>query len=146
MRNSLRATFGIFPFGQFEEMGKQNMALFERTLRMLSPYGRDSTTGETEGSAPSPEKPEPSAPQDPHLRRLEEQIEALRKQLEALGRDRKEGVEAGFPKRRLPAGMSARCRRSRNAVQSPVAASLTGSRRLFSTSSITSADGQTSDE
>jgi polyhydroxyalkanoate synthesis repressor PhaR len=92
MRNSLRATFGIFPFGQFEEMGKQNMALFERTLRMLSPYGRDSTTeGTTSGEgAPTAEKPGPNPPQDPHLRRLEEQIEALRKQLEALGRDRKE--------------------------------------------------------
>jgi polyhydroxyalkanoate synthesis repressor PhaR len=93
MRNSLRATFGIFPFGQFEEMGKQNMALFEQTLRMLSPYGRDSMTGAAGAdSAASPaQKTEPSAPQDPHLRRLEEQIEALRKQLEALGRDRKEG-------------------------------------------------------
>jgi polyhydroxyalkanoate synthesis repressor PhaR len=90
MRNSLRATFGIFPFGQFEEMGKQNMALFERTLRMLSPYGRDSMAGGGT-PAPSPEKTEASAPPDPHLRRLEEQIEALRKQLEALGRDRKEG-------------------------------------------------------
>ena len=40
MRKSLRATFGIFPFGQFEEMGKQNMALFEQALKMLSPYGR----------------------------------------------------------------------------------------------------------
>src|SRR5271163_1348052 len=38
MRKSLRATFGIFPFGQFEEMGKQNMALFEQALKMLSPY------------------------------------------------------------------------------------------------------------
>src|SRR5436190_12595676 len=93
MRNSLRTTFGIFPFGQFEEMGKQNMALFERTLRMLSPYGRDGTTGgAAAGDAPPPpEQPEASAPQDPHLRRLEEQIEALRKQLEALGRDRGEG-------------------------------------------------------
>src|SRR5204863_7438393 len=41
MRNTLRATFGIFPFGQFEEMGKQNIALFERALKMLSPYARD---------------------------------------------------------------------------------------------------------
>ena len=90
MRNSLRATFGIFPFGQLEEMGKQNMALFERTLRMLSPYGRDGTAGGGD-APPSPEKTESSAPPDPHLRRLEEQIEALRKQLEALGRDRKEG-------------------------------------------------------
>src|SRR5580700_2337741 len=39
MRDSLRATFGLFPFGQFEEMGKQNMALFEQALKMLSPYG-----------------------------------------------------------------------------------------------------------
>ena len=39
MRKSLQATFGIFPFGQFEEMGKQNMALFQRTLKMLAPYG-----------------------------------------------------------------------------------------------------------
>jgi len=93
MRNSLRATFGIFPFGQFEEMGKQNMALFERTLRMLSPYGRDSTMGgaATEDAARPPEKPETNPPQDPHLRRLEEQIEALRKQLDALGRDRGDG-------------------------------------------------------
>ena len=41
MRDSLRATFGIFPFGQFEEMGKQNIALFERALKMLSPYARE---------------------------------------------------------------------------------------------------------
>ena len=41
MRKNLQATFGIFPFGQFEEMGKQNMALFERALRMLAPYGRE---------------------------------------------------------------------------------------------------------
>src|SRR5579862_5253717 len=39
MRDTLRATFGIFPFGQFEQMRKQNMALFEQALKMLSPYG-----------------------------------------------------------------------------------------------------------
>ena len=40
---------------------------------------------------PPPEKAEANAPPDPNLRRLEEQIEALRKQLDALGRDRKDG-------------------------------------------------------
>src|SRR5438477_4194821 len=30
MRSNLRATFGMFPFGQFEEMSKQNMVLFEQ--------------------------------------------------------------------------------------------------------------------
>src|SRR5271163_4465688 len=49
MRDTLRATFGIFPFGQFEQMGKQNMALFEQALKMLSPY---SVTGAAKKPAP----------------------------------------------------------------------------------------------
>ena len=88
MRNSLRATFGIFPFGQFEEMGKQNIALFQRALKMLSPYARDIAPAAPE--AP-PAKDAAPDPEDPRLRRLETQIEALRQQLEALGRGRKEG-------------------------------------------------------
>jgi polyhydroxyalkanoate synthesis repressor PhaR len=87
MRNSLRTTFGIFPFGQFEEMGKQNIALFERALKMLSPYARD---GNPAASGATAAKDAASEPEDPRLRRLETQIEALRQQLEALGRDRKE--------------------------------------------------------
>jgi len=88
MRNSLRATFGIFPFGQFEEMGKQNIALFERALKMLSPYARDINSA---ASDPPQAKDAATDAEDPRLRRLESQIEALRQQLEALGRDRKEG-------------------------------------------------------
>jgi polyhydroxyalkanoate synthesis repressor PhaR len=88
MRNSLRATFGIFPFGQFEEMGKQNIALFQRALKMLSPYARDMTSA---ASDTPPAKDATADAEDPRLRRLESQIEALRQQLEALGRDRKEG-------------------------------------------------------
>ena len=88
MRNNLRATFGVFPFGQFEEMGKQNMALFERALKMLSPYARENA-GQAE---PPPVAKEGTAEaEDPRLRRLEAQIEALRQQLEALGRNRREG-------------------------------------------------------
>jgi polyhydroxyalkanoate synthesis repressor PhaR len=86
MRKNLRATFGIFPFGQFEEMGKQNIALFEQALKMLSPYSRD----ERQPEAP-PERPSgaPTGEQeDPRLKRLEAQIEALRQQLEAMGRNR----------------------------------------------------------
>jgi polyhydroxyalkanoate synthesis repressor PhaR len=90
MRKSLRATFGIFPFGQFEEMGKQNMALFEQALKMLSPYGRDA---KEPGETPPPSSEARGAPEaeDPRLRRLEAQIEALREQLDALGRNRNEG-------------------------------------------------------
>jgi len=90
MRKSLRATFGIFPFGQFEEMGKQNMALFEQALKMLSPYGRD---GKEPADTPPPSPGGRDAPEaeDPRLRRLEAQIEALRDQLDALGRNRNDG-------------------------------------------------------
>ncbi|MBV9862622.1 MAG: polyhydroxyalkanoate synthesis repressor PhaR [Alphaproteobacteria bacterium] len=84
MRKNLRATFGIFPFGQFEEMGKQNMALFEGALKMLSPYGANPKPAAAAGSASA------AAGEDPRLQRLEAQIEALQHQLEALGRDRQQ--------------------------------------------------------
>jgi polyhydroxyalkanoate synthesis repressor PhaR len=88
MRNSLRATFGIFPFGQFEELGKQNIALFERTLKMLSPYGRGAAPNAAETP---PTKNEGGEAEDPRLRRLEAQIDALRQQLEAFGRAGQKG-------------------------------------------------------
>jgi polyhydroxyalkanoate synthesis repressor PhaR len=91
MRNSLRTTFGIFPFGQFEEMGKQNMALFEQALKMLSPYGREMKAAPAGKPEPAAKSPEASEAEDPRLRRLEAQIEALRHQLEALGRTREDG-------------------------------------------------------
>jgi polyhydroxyalkanoate synthesis repressor PhaR len=81
MRRNLEATFGIFPFGQFEEMGKQNMALFERTLRMLAPYAREEKP---------PASPPSASEEDPRLKRLEAQIEALTEQLAALEKDRRE--------------------------------------------------------
>jgi len=81
MRKNLQATFGIFPFGQFEEMGKQNIALFEKALKMLAPYGRE------EKRQPGEAEPEHSEGEDPRLKRLEAQIDALTRQLEALGRD-----------------------------------------------------------
>jgi polyhydroxyalkanoate synthesis regulator protein len=96
MRDTLRATFGIFPFGQFEQMGKQNMALFEQALKMLSPYGREAAAAATAASPAA--RPPAGAPagsaretEDPRLRRLEAQVDTLRQQLEALGRDRKDG-------------------------------------------------------
>jgi len=78
MRDTLRATFGIFPFGQFEEMGKQNMAMFEQALKMLSPYG---VTGAVK---PGPAERPPAAAEDPRLKRLETQLDAMRHQLDAL--------------------------------------------------------------
>jgi polyhydroxyalkanoate synthesis repressor PhaR len=84
MRKNLQATFGIFPFGQFEEMGKQNIALFQHALKLLSPYGSQQEPISAEA------EPKAKEGEDPRLKRLEAQIDALTRQLEALGRDRQD--------------------------------------------------------
>ena len=84
MRRNLQATFGLFPFGQFEEIGKQNIALFERALKMLAPYRHE------DKPAPADSGPAQAEGEDPRLKRLEAQIEALTRQLEALGREHRE--------------------------------------------------------
>ncbi|WP_404422333.1 polyhydroxyalkanoate synthesis repressor PhaR [Thalassospira australica] len=83
MREYMQGTMqGIFPFGQFEEMNKQNMALFEQTMKMFSPFlqeENDKANGKT-GSSPTgtPAKNEPS------LDDLKSQLEAMQAQLNSL--------------------------------------------------------------
>jgi polyhydroxyalkanoate synthesis repressor PhaR len=84
MRKNLEATFGIFPFGQFEEMGKRNMAMFERAFKMLAPH-----VAEEKPVAPEAPAVKETA-EDPRLKRLEAQIDALTHQLDKLGRDRQQ--------------------------------------------------------
>jgi polyhydroxyalkanoate synthesis repressor PhaR len=38
MRRYLQNAFGFNPFQQFESMGKQNMAMFEKAMRMFNPF------------------------------------------------------------------------------------------------------------
>ena len=81
MRKSLQQTFGgMFPFGKLEEMGKQNLALFEQTMKMFSPFTAPS------GAPPKPaEKPEPEG----DIRELNDRINTLQKQVEELTRAKK---------------------------------------------------------
>lgn len=60
IRDYFQTTFGgMFPFGgALEEMGKQNLAMFERAMRMFSPFG---AAGET------PVKPEPTPEDEPDI-------------------------------------------------------------------------------
>ena len=46
MRDYLRSAFdGLMPFASFEEMSKQQVAIFERAMRMLTPfYGEEPST------------------------------------------------------------------------------------------------------
>lgn len=77
MQDYMQETLGsVFPFGSFEEIGKQNMAMLERTMQMFSPFG-------AEGEGPT--NPEGKAKHgDEKVEALEKQVEEMQKQLRAL--------------------------------------------------------------
>jgi polyhydroxyalkanoate synthesis repressor PhaR len=84
MRQYMQGTFGqIFPFANLEEMGKQNIALFERTMKMFSPFGQ-AAEPRRDDERREPERPEPPAEQ--RLDDLKSQLEALQRQLDALSK------------------------------------------------------------
>jgi len=83
---------GMFPFGRFEEMSKQNLAFFERAMRMFNPFQAGTpTSGPSQPS--SPRQPiEPSvrpsaAPPAGGAPQSEDQIEELKSRLEAIQRE-----------------------------------------------------------
>lgn len=73
---------GMFPFAQWEELGKQNMAMFERAMQMFTPFAANGG-GEQEGT----EEPAPSAAEageDEDMRALKAQLKALQDQVDNL--------------------------------------------------------------
>lgn len=84
MRDYLRTAFdGLMPFASFEEMSKQQITIFERTMRMLTPfYGEDPSAAERE-----PERR--SKPSDIQIEELRSRLNEMQKQLDELvGRSR----------------------------------------------------------
>src|SRR5277367_2587091 len=62
IRGYFQSAFGgMFPFGStLEEMGKQNLAMFERAMRLFSPFGATS-----DGTRPEAEQETPATPKKP---------------------------------------------------------------------------------
>ncbi len=82
MRDYLRSAFdGLMPFASFEEMSKQQIAIFERAMRMLTPF-----YGDDQGS-PGDRDPQPSSQPAANL-----QIEELRARLNQIQRQLDEMV------------------------------------------------------
>ena len=80
MRQYMQGTFGqIFPFANLEEMGKQNIALFERTMKMFSPFQGQETRRDGERRQPGPAA-------EQQLDDLKTQLESLQRQLDALSK------------------------------------------------------------
>lgn len=81
MREYMRGAFEpLNPFASLEEMGKQQIALFERTLRMLTPFYAEE---ERDGERVS-EKPTPAASTEAQIDELRARLNEIQKQLEHL--------------------------------------------------------------
>ena len=97
IRRYIEGTFGqFFPMGQFEDMARQNMALFQRAATMftpLKPSGNAADDPSEEGDAAGHEPPFATTPPDTsaEIKALSDKIEDLQKQICAL-------VEARAPK------------------------------------------------
>jgi polyhydroxyalkanoate synthesis repressor PhaR len=106
MRGYVEQTFGrFFPLAQFEDMARQNMALFQRaaTSMFRPPVAGDEPAAHqpagATGAGPRPAHPEaPAAAEraasgglDSEMRELKGQMESLQRQLDALQRASKPG-------------------------------------------------------
>jgi len=75
---------GMFPFGQFEELTKQNMAMFENALGMFNPGAMNHRPTEPATPPEPPEpKPSPNPAMDP-LKAMQNQLDLMQKQLRAM--------------------------------------------------------------
>jgi polyhydroxyalkanoate synthesis repressor PhaR len=82
MREYFQNTFGgMFPFGTFEEVGKQNLAMFERAMRMFSPFPAEDRTGD----APS-DAGRPRGDNDRALEEMQRKLEELQRQLVTISK------------------------------------------------------------
>jgi len=79
MREQMAGAFGSTPgFGLFDEQVKQNLALFDRAIKMFTPAFPTRTPGSPEGPQPPPDA------KGDELAELRSQIDAMRHQLEKL--------------------------------------------------------------
>lgn len=79
MRDYLRNAFdGLIPFASFEEMSKQQIAIFERTMRMLTPFYGD------DGVPPEREPPTRATIAEIQIEELRARLNQIQKQLDDL--------------------------------------------------------------
>lgn len=81
MRGLMQNAFkGLLPMQRMEEMGKQNLALFENAMKMFNPFANQSKPGAGAGAAPSPSSD--------NLDSLKSQLDAMQSRLDKLAKDR----------------------------------------------------------
>jgi polyhydroxyalkanoate synthesis repressor PhaR len=88
MRRYMQNAFGFNPFQQFESMGKQNMAMFERAMRMFNPFHAGANNAGTPAGAngQEPAKSETPASNDAAIDELKRKLDELQTQLAELSK------------------------------------------------------------
>jgi len=80
MRATMQKTMGsigtMFPFGNMEEVGRQNVAMMERAFSLFTPFYRGAETGDTS------QTPDGKPGQAQEIALLRAEVENLRRQLE----------------------------------------------------------------
>jgi polyhydroxyalkanoate synthesis repressor PhaR len=91
---SMQDTFGgLFPFGRFEDMGKQNLAMFEQAMNFFAPF-RGEAGERPPGPAPAPRPAEAAeGAKERHISELEEKIAALEEQFAELAKKKGEAAD-----------------------------------------------------
>ena len=95
MQRYMNETFGsVFPFGQIEEMGKQNMAMFEKAMKMFNPMGpgANGQPGASEAKPAGRESagrqsaaPEGRTDDGAQVEELKRRLEELERQIKGMG-------------------------------------------------------------
>lgn len=79
---------GLTPFGQFEDVGNKNMAMFENAMKMFAPFYQAGNTQPPKPNNDSAPPKQPTTDSDTEkLEMLRAQLEAMQKQLDGLARD-----------------------------------------------------------
>ena len=82
IQSYMQETFGaVFPFNQFEEMGKQNAAMMERAMQFFNPMGMD---GQQPGNGATGQGD--SAGSDAQIKELQRQLDAMQKRLQEMNK------------------------------------------------------------
>jgi polyhydroxyalkanoate synthesis repressor PhaR len=83
MRSYMQNAFGFNPFQQFESMGKQNMAMFEKAMRMFNPFNAGQNPPNPTQANGSAEPPRPQAAPAPAPEK-DDAIDDLKRKLDEL--------------------------------------------------------------
>ena len=85
IRRYIEGTLGrFFPMGPFEDMARQNMALFQRAATMLTPTPDAGAAENGDFSSPPAAEPGAEAETSRQIKDLNDKIEALQKQISEL--------------------------------------------------------------